>query len=497
MTSLAEDEQGRIFVIHRQTGVEAFDAKTGKRLQSGAGGAKTNSYANCLLLSGRSAWVGQYGGGLLTPADMTAEADTSPASSSPVAALPVPAPPPTLAELNKMLKVVSAVAPNKNELEPKVVVLQDDWLTQGNWLGRYGRYWACLCAICSPDDYLWGAGWETVSYESQIGPHAAATDSLRYFVTELYTQNPRVLEMPPTYLDSRVKKGLTTPDKNRREAEIDDHGEDYPQAVDGPDIYTTLTVPNGLFTLSLYAYNKDAHGEGGNRFRDYRVSIRPQPNTSLDDISTFETQPELAHKRIRDFCGGVYERFLVRGPMTLTVKLDRNYSRNAILQSVMLDLVDETPPPYFGTVKYWEAAQEEKEKQLRQAIPFGKIAVFHPATTQKEAADNLLILLDKVQTLNSAWWGKNGRRFYAPLLRWYAKAATQPGQNNIDKHLASCYYQMGFYQTWEEEQKHLGLTPARDIEKALRWNGISNNTTGYKAVTEYLAQQNALKSTQR
>ena len=64
--------------------------------------------------------------------------------------LPAPAPPPTLAQLNAMLKIVSAVPPDPHEMQPKVVALDDDWLTEGDWLGRYGRYWACLCALSAP-----------------------------------------------------------------------------------------------------------------------------------------------------------------------------------------------------------------------------------------------------------------------------------------------------------------------------------------------------------
>jgi len=216
VTALAEGADGRIFVGHRQTGLEAFDAKTGQRVQSGLNGSKTDSDISGLLLSGGTAWVGLYGGGALPPD--AAPAETSLASSLPAAPLPTPAKPPTLAQLNAMLRVVSAVAPDNSELQPKAVALDDDWVTEGDWLGRYGRYWVCLNAICSPTNYEWGAGWQGVVDYPQMGSNHSHGDTLRYWVQWLYTQDPRVLEMPPTYLDSRVKKGLTTPDKNRREA---------------------------------------------------------------------------------------------------------------------------------------------------------------------------------------------------------------------------------------------------------------------------------------
>jgi hypothetical protein len=69
---------------------------------------------------------------------------------------------------------------------------------------------------------------------------------------------------------------------------------------------------------------------------------------SFYDIAEFDRKPELALARASDFYGGVYKRFLVRGPAKLTVQVNRNYSFNTILAGVMLDLVDELPPPYYG-----------------------------------------------------------------------------------------------------------------------------------------------------
>ena len=166
--------------------------------------------------------------------------------------------------------------PTLRQLTPTVVALPDDWRTQGDWLGRYGRYWACCCAICSPDNYIWGAGSAPVLYFAQIGPnHPGAADVMRRWVHWLYTADRRSLEIPPTYFDSRVIKGLTTREKGRRQAEWDDHGEAYPMALDGPDLYCTVRIPAGRFYLSLYDFNKDGH-EGSNRYRDFRVSIRPR-----------------------------------------------------------------------------------------------------------------------------------------------------------------------------------------------------------------------------
>jgi len=499
VTALSEDGAGHLLVGHRQKGVEMLDPATGKQVAAKAAASPTTDFVTSLLpRPDGTLLISGYGAGLSQmPIIGTTQDGVFTQAADVSAPLPAPAAPPTLAELNAMLKTISAVVPEKNEIAPKVVALDDDWLTEGDWLGRYGRYWACLNAMCSPDDYLWGAGWEPVNYTSQIGPRAVAGDGLRYFVTTLYTKNPRVLEMPPTYLDSRVKKGLTTRNENRREAEIDDHGETYPQSLDGPDICTALTVPNGLFTLSLYDYNKDAH-EGNNRFRDYQISIRTQSGSSLDDLSTFDAQPELAHGRIRDFWGGVYKRFLVRGPVTLVVKVDRNNSWNTILPGMMLDLADETPPPYFGSVDQWAEMQARLEEGRKRAISRGYITSFQSAVTEQEAAARLMDELSQVQAANSSWWGVQSRQFYVPLLRWYVQAVTNsaPGmQTGFNKSLATCYYQAGQYQEWEEGQRHNNLIPARDVEKALRWDGISDGGQGFDVVNDYLSDHKLDKVT--
>ena len=489
VTCLAEDASGRLWIGHRQQGVEVFDPKTIRWVQSGANGIKANDDVNCLLTEGTNVWVGLYGGGLHPPDASPVEANSS--ASASVAPLPVPAKPPTLTELNTLLRVVSAVAPDKDELGPKVVALDDDWVTEGDWLGRYGRYWTCLCATSSPSDYNWGAGWEPVRYALQLGPNHTGDDKLRYWIEWLYTQNPHVLELPSVYMDTRVQRKLTTWDSNRREAEIDDHGETYPMTMDGPNIYCSLNVPNGLFYLSLYDFNKDGHTDN-NRFRDYRISIRPSsPGKDFGDISDFAQQPEWAHSRLRSFWDGAYKRFLVRGPVQLTIEVSRNYSFNTILPAVMLDLVDENPPPYTGTPEARLAWRNTQRKLLLTQWQSKNTQRLLPAHTEAQAAEELLNALQGLQFTNGTWRAINGHRFYSPLLRWYAaqvKRSAAPNKSLLSS-LATCYYQMGIYDAWEQCQRQAGLTPARDIEKALRFDGNNGFGHGFEAVSDYAANR--------
>jgi hypothetical protein len=176
--------------------------------------------------------------------------------------LPAPAAPPTLDELNAMLASLSKVPFADPAKQPAVIRLDDDWLTKGDCLGRVGRYWSCFCSIVSPRNYVWGAGPEPIEYRARINPKFDKTDSLRHWLHWMYTQNQNTLELPPTYLHSRVLQGYTTWDMYRRQAEWDDHGETYPMSIDGPSLYCSMKVPAGLYYLSLYNFNKDGHGGG-------------------------------------------------------------------------------------------------------------------------------------------------------------------------------------------------------------------------------------------
>lgn len=502
VTALAEDGAGHLLVGHRQQGLEARDATAEIALTpdpktSDPKNAAADFVTAILPREGQPALIGGYGSGLTPMGTAILQPPASPKAvvveASP---LPSPANPPTLAELNERLKRVSLVAPDPHELQTHVTALADDWLTEGDWLGRYGRYWACLAATFHPIpvDYLWGAGWEPISYALTTGPNHGGDDRLRYFLGSRYTDDPSALELPPTYLHSRMLKGYTDARHDRRTTIVDDHGEVYPQSLDGPHVYCSLTIPTGLFTLSLYSL---LNGRSGmDRIHDHLFSIRLHTGASLEDVSTFAALPGLAHSRLRQAPFGVWKRFLVRGPTTLTVEMNRNGSFNTSLNAVMLDLVDEDPAPYFHTVDQWNA-REVQRKKARQRLAASP-ARFRPATSEADAANRLFDALAEKRLINSVWWATEGRRDYAALLRWYAALAKQPAAGprpRLFGRLATCYYQTGQYAAWEEGRKSAGDRTARDIEKSLRWDGVTDSYSGlgYEIVTAHLAEQSGHK----
>ena len=452
---------------------------------------------------------------------------------------PEPAQPPTLKELQAMLVELKAV-PAADSNQPVVVTLEDDWRTEGQWLGRHGRFWCSLCANDAPKDYVWGAGWG-VRYFASIGPNHAPGDSIRYWIQWLKTADNRCLEMAPTYLHSRVLKKLTTWQEDRRESEWDDHGEAYPMTMNGPHLYCSLSIPAGLFYLSLYDVNYNGHAYL-ERFRDYTVSIRQDPGqlpmgTNTDgrvlyslrpNFAEFQNKPELAGARIYDFWGGAYKRFLVRGPAKLVFQVNRNYSFNTILAGLMLDLADELPPPYYSSREQWAyRGYQEAKKSEPDLADFVNAAGLDPGS-QEGLAAIILHILHLRQRTDPGWWAINQHRVHLFLARWYlaqlqsdsaALARQLPSvpslragegmgkggsPSNISPQLsteptrfsaplARCYYNLGLYPEWETKLRELDIFTAREIEKSLRWDTktYSMSGKGLSAVTRYLVDRAA------
>ncbi len=316
VTALAEDTSGGLWIGHSQGSVEVFDPRTGKRIQSGADAAVPTDYISELFVEGRAAWVAIYGGGLLTPFAQSVPT-FAPVAETPAPPLPVPAAPPTPAELNAMTARVKGLT---GEMPVGGgAFLGQDWRTLGDWVGRYGRQYAVLCAVASPMDQVltWDSNY---AVDGQLGPHHAPDDALRHWI------------QPDMIRTSRLGTLYSPVDGFRTQAEWDDHGEDYPRTFEGPDLWVSVTVPEGVHRLSLYETNKDGHNDD-NRLRDYVVDLLPY-QARLEDALTL---PPLAHARVHDFWNGVYTSFLVRGPSRYYVHIAKNNTHNTLLSGLFLD----------------------------------------------------------------------------------------------------------------------------------------------------------------
>ncbi len=206
---------------------------------------------------------------------------------------------------NKVLLVLVLACSTSRGAERFVVVLSDDANTRGDWVGVYGRYAHILCAMRSPSSLKGGPGWP-----------------IKFDVTTPKPDDPARawLSYRPSRGDGRV---LWHPVEKRRIASSwDDHGEVYKLGA-GPDLHVHLSVPAGLFMLSLYFFEIDWI-----QYRDYDI------NVFCEDGG----KPVLAAKTVvHDFFDGIYKRFAVSGPTRLRIVIKRKISPNAVLSGVFLD----------------------------------------------------------------------------------------------------------------------------------------------------------------
>ena len=383
---LAEDPSGRLWIATRHLGLARLDGRTGElksyrkawRPESKAGEppevppSLPDDYVfDVAVTGGGDVWAGTYGGGLArlkgaAPAARSASSRSavsanpqSPSSvprsefrvtSSPLPSpavlprastqnLPLPAPlrPPTTRILKQITEEVErAESARSAGGETSVVVMPDDWRTKGDWIDRYGRFSAVLCAMGGGgNDQIGGYHAAHVECRGWIGRNSIVrNDQLRRWVHWITTDNPRSLQC--------LSFG------GRKQSEWDDHGEAMPQALDGPHIYATLKVPPGRYYLSLYFFNKDGL-DGSNRLRDYTITVKitPMKDQAFPDLGLpghdmeawFNQCPGGARSRVRDFWGGVYKRFYVDTGKEryVTIKVGRNHSFNTLLCGIFLD----------------------------------------------------------------------------------------------------------------------------------------------------------------
>jgi hypothetical protein len=327
-TSLAEDEDGRIWVGHWLKGVDVLDGQEGRRLVPGtfdlvveaedqpdALATSTKAYVRTLLPAYNQMLAGGYGEGLT----VNRHPDTAGTPLRRLAAEPAdPAKPAALignhqettAYPGKLEKVAASWA----------FAMPDDWMTQGDWPGRYGQLAHILCATNEPMEensgyFIQGAnrtGW--FDDDIQDSPDGSRRGMFRW-CWELTSLDRRVPSLPALGI--------------RRPAGWASTGGSPNWKTEGTNCLFTLRLPgDGFYRLSLYFMNYDG-ADGANRIRDFHLAIY---DNKLDLGS-----PPLAQSRVRDWHEGVYKRFIVKGPGTYKIRVRRNTSFNIMLNGVFLD----------------------------------------------------------------------------------------------------------------------------------------------------------------
>lgn len=332
ISCLAFDNAGHLYVGHRQRGCEIYDDAADKQIYHTPFEAH-GTYLKAIVPTPRGgALLGNYAGGLSlvrweNTRSCAEEGDVPVLPAANFPQHPAPAAPPATEQLQELSSRLAAVdAETSSSL---CYFLGEDWMTQGSWVGRYGADYAVICAENGNTDLVLSS---TPGYSAtpELGHSEHDNEDVSHWLYWSSTGDPRVLFDPATGV--------------RRQAEWNDHGERYQMLYEGPDLWLTISVPEGEHRVSLYFMNKDGHTEL-TRFRDYIIQVR-QFEPGVPIARSYDTPgvlPVLAQTRAENFWPGVYENFVVTGPSKYYIKIDKNFSINAMVQGIFIDRLDATP----------------------------------------------------------------------------------------------------------------------------------------------------------
>ncbi|MDR0703743.1 MAG: hypothetical protein LBF88_02025 [Planctomycetaceae bacterium] len=420
LTCLAEDEQGAIWIGTRQNGFTIADSKTNHQAFGNpkAMGLPDDFVTKILILGEGDYLTGFYGGGIIKPTKPFKLIDRKPlktrfnkdksfsVAQNNFANLPSKMKPPTEEELRATFyKLKGMVLDVKS---PKVLALNDDWRTKGDWIDRYGCYSTVLCAMAggglnSYDGYYS----DMVQFASGIGRNfKAKKDSLRHWIHWLESNDKRVLQF--------------SDQGGRRQSSWDDHKEVYPITLDGPHIYITCKMPAGQHLVSFYFFNKDGH-DGKNKLRDFILTAKvlKLSNAFFEQLQDeavhveplFLQAPKGEHTRVKDFWGGVYKRFYVdvKNDEYAVFKIDSHYSFCTIVSGVFVDPVGKLP----------SRSEPSEQLPVHELTQWAKV-INNPVEYWwwgYHAIDWSLYRRDK----NPVWFYKNSRAHILPIIRAFVR----------------------------------------------------------------------------
>lgn len=320
IAALAEDENGLLWLGYRTRGYQCIDEQTLAVLA--ANQSKTADYCDMILpIPGGVPLLGTRGSGLSQVSGSTHPSIRLPREEPEgPAPFPLPAQAPTVAELQTMTERVKA-APHATD---GAALLGEDWVTQGDWVGRYGQqqsYWP----PGQPAILDGGTGYVLDNAKPCTGPHnKGQTFPWNYFRDRADT---RSLYIPS--LGKRVQGEWN--DGGYRETFFGPNFE-------GPDLWFDIKVPAGVHRVTLYIQNI-GNNNGTDRRRDNTIELRHYGN----DLAEVQHAPALAVDRVFPSQNPAYHTFLVsEGRYWLRVA--SNYSQMVSVQALFFDTADFTGP---------------------------------------------------------------------------------------------------------------------------------------------------------
>lgn len=316
-STVCVDRAGRLYLGHRNSGVEILDPANAFSFLGGYAhdvtrdGAKMRHSLALYPLDTSTLLVGWIGRGLVAlPATAGAKEPYLPFDYPLTASeQPFPAPAQSVGE-SRLARMLQDAADAPDLPVGGLLSAGEDWQTRGDWMGRYGKHEAYLYPV-----QLHAPAWKRLHspYTMEFGRGVA----LQMVPNEYYSWLGVEASMENIYLYSPY---LMT----RQWSNLNGMGQSNSSYRDGHNLYARLTIPAGYVRCSLYFCNADG-GNGGSMSRDYPLRVYDQHNRLL------------WQGRVYDFRTGVYKRFFLRGPAKYLFVIERAESINAILDAVFWD----------------------------------------------------------------------------------------------------------------------------------------------------------------
>jgi hypothetical protein len=364
ITCLAQGIHGNLWLGTWRNGYAKINTRTGAIIQSQfiKGLSNLDGYISKLAITpDGSLLIGRYGSGvsmlkLHKSASRLVRAGRVPLPghqsliARPLSGqgLPQPAKAPGERTLPDFSRPLSQAARQAAHIHfPFARFLRNDWRTQGDWVGRYGKEYDILCSANFDLSFVTIAPDYAPNVDAFCGPHHRwPFESMREWEYKADTHNLKSLYIP--------ELGY------RRQTNWDDHGETYSTNFQGPDLWIRVHLKKaGIYRLSLYLFNKDGH-IFYNRQRDWLVEVYPLPQAYCQPMTrpllsamVFPKNPAaqqwarwamaaapLATDRAVNLWNPVYTRFALAGPGQYMVRIVRGSSLNTEISGIFIDKAD-------------------------------------------------------------------------------------------------------------------------------------------------------------
>lgn len=229
------------------------------------------------------------------------------------------------------VRAVCAIQAERGSLSEDVAYLAEDRITRGDWWLRYGNNGLVLCAAGGDCDVYGLPGTYAFSDPSIRNPDRSPGAPFGYRALRFVDEGHPTAYNWVAAVTTTDQRALYNPlIRTRTCAWWDDKGETHPFDNQGPDLKVPIELPEGQWRLSAYLVDYDWH-----------ATWHPRRHGL---VLTDDSGGLLAVADTGKFGNGVWQRFIVRGPCAITLRICKNASSSAILSALMLDRVPPLMP---------------------------------------------------------------------------------------------------------------------------------------------------------